>query len=74
MHKAGELKLLSIVRSERGHRCMINDQILYVNDRIKDFRIVSITENSVVLQWENPEGDGHETESQHCQIELKLSE
>jgi hypothetical protein len=53
---------------------MINDQILYVNDRVNDFRIVSITENSVVLQWENPEGEDHGTESQHCQIELKLSE
>lgn len=44
-----ELELLSIMSTERGYCCMINDKILYQGDSIKGLRITKITSNVVTL-------------------------
>jgi hypothetical protein len=47
--RAGTLKLLSVMRSEEGNCCMINDRILSQGDIIEGFAIVSIRGDSVDL-------------------------
>jgi len=49
--KAKDLHLMSIIRSEQGNCCMINDKILYEGQTIEDFRIEQIGENFVKLAW-----------------------
>jgi hypothetical protein len=44
-----ELELLSIMSTERGYCCMINDKILYEGDSIKGLKITKITSNVVSL-------------------------
>jgi len=56
------LQLLSIMQSERGNCCMIDDRILYEGDSIKDFKIRQIGDSFVKL------------ESEGVEIILKLSE
>jgi hypothetical protein len=49
--KAKTLKLLSIMRSEQGDCCMINDRILRQGDTIEGFKIVRISGSFVELVW-----------------------
>ncbi len=73
--QAGTLRLLSIMRSDGGHSCMINDQILGQGDTIQGFTITQIGSNSVELVW-SPEGDSgpNASETEEMKITLKLSE
>lgn len=73
--QAGTLRLLSIMRSDSGHSCMINDQILRLGDTIEGFTITQIAGNSVELVW-SAEGasDPNALETEDLRITLKLSE
>jgi len=57
-----EMQLLTIMQSENGNCCMIDDKILYKGDRIRDFIVTDVAENSVKL------------ESNGVQVELKLAQ
>jgi preprotein translocase subunit SecG len=56
------MQLWSIMQTQRGYRCMIDDEILSEGDSINSFKVIKIGSNFVKL-----ESDG-------VQIELKLSE
>ncbi len=60
--KAENLQLLSIMQSNQGNRCMINDRILYEGDSIRGFKVCQIGDGFVKLKC----GD--------VEIVLKLSE
>ncbi|MGD2095547.1 MAG: hypothetical protein PVH77_11120, partial [Phycisphaerales bacterium] len=60
--KSKGMQLLSIMQSNQGNCCMIDDEILYVGDKINDFTVQEIGTNFVTL-----ESDG-------VQTILKLSE
>ncbi len=66
----GPIELLSIMKTEEGNCCMINDKILYEGDSIRDFKIVQIGENFVKLEG-TPSGG---QERQEAEIILKLSQ
>jgi hypothetical protein len=73
--QASTLKLLSIMRSDQGNCCMINDRILRAGDTIEGFQIAQIGGNSVELVW-SP-GGASETEvsaTDEMKVVLKLSE
>ena len=57
-----EMQLLTIMQSENGNCCMIDDKILYKGDKIRDFIVADVGENSVKL------------ESNGIQVELKLAQ
>jgi preprotein translocase subunit SecG len=67
--KAEKMQLLSIMRSDRGDCCMIDDQILYKGDSVDGFKIKEIGTSSVTLELES-KGDSGE---QQTQVVLKLS-
>jgi len=67
--KAAQMKLLSIMRSDRGNCCMIDDQILYEGDSVSGFKIRQISTSSVELEWGSKDDPGHS----ETQIVLKLS-
>jgi preprotein translocase subunit SecG len=73
--KAGTLRLLSIMRSDLGNSCMINDQILQQGQTIEGFTVVQIGGSSVELVW-SPEGASGESvaQAEDMRITLKLSE
>ena len=56
------MQLLSIMRSDQGNCCMINDRILYEGDSIRGFKVRQISDSFVKL------------ESEGVEIVLKLSE
>lgn len=73
--QAKTLKLLSIMRSDRGDCCMINDQILRQGDVLEGFKIARIGSNSVDLLWlpaGTPQTDVSATDE--MKVVLKLSE
>ena len=47
-----QLQLFSIMQSEQGNCCMIDDKILYEGDSIRGFRVRQISNNFVKLEWE----------------------
>ncbi|MHC4423943.1 MAG: hypothetical protein ACYSWR_04670 [Planctomycetota bacterium] len=60
--QAKNMKLLSIMQSDEGNCCMIDDSILYEGDSIKGFRLKQISDSFVKL------------DSKGVEIILKLSE
>jgi len=58
----GELELLSIMATERGYCCMINDKLLYEGGIINGLKVVEIT------------GDGVTLDNGNTQMTLKLSD
>ncbi|MDH4239369.1 MAG: hypothetical protein OEW48_07385 [Phycisphaerae bacterium] len=56
-----DMQLLTILQTEEGYCCMIDDKILYEGDTIKDFKVVQISDDFVKLELEG------------VQIVLKLS-
>jgi hypothetical protein len=60
--RAKDLQLLSIMKSEQGKCCMLDDRIVSVGDSIKGFKIKQISDSFVLL------------ESEGVQVILKLSE
>lgn len=49
---ARQMQLLSIMKTDKGRCCMINDTLLYEGDVIDGFRVASIGTNSVELRTE----------------------
>ena len=49
--KAAELRLQSIVQSGRETRCLIDDTLVRVGDRVKGFQVIEIGDKWVQLQW-----------------------
>jgi preprotein translocase subunit SecG len=60
--KSKSMQLLSIIQSDEGNCCMIDDKILYEGDSIEGFKVCQVGDSFVKL------------ESNGVQIELKLSE
>jgi hypothetical protein len=73
--QAGTLRLLSIMRSDSGHSCMINDQILRQGEVIEGFAVSQIGSHFVELKWLSGAAPGsHASETEAMTITLKLSE
>ncbi len=73
--QASTLKLLSIMRSEQGTSCMINDQILRQGEEVGGFTIARIGTSFVELAWPANGGTGPEMPpTEEMKITLKLSE
>ena len=53
--KSEKMKLYSVMMSDRGPCCMINNKILYEGDTIDDFDVVKISDDNVKLKLENVE-------------------
>lgn len=55
--KEGEtkLQLFTILKTDQGYSCMINDKILYEGDVIEGFKVCRINETSVKLELEGAE-------------------
>ena len=72
---AKEMKLLSIMQSERGKCCMVGDKILYEGDSIKEFKVRQIGDSFARLEW-SPErsNESSGTQSEPIVITLNLSE
>jgi len=56
------MQLLSIMQTQQGYCCIIDDGILYEGDSIKGFKVCQISDSTVSL------------ESGDLEITLKLSE
>ena len=65
------LQLMSIMESKDRNCCMISNKLLYVGDRVGDFKVSVIGDSFVKLKWE-PEGNS--SGSEDLEIVLKLSE
>ena len=73
--RASTLRLLSVMQSEDGNCCMINDQILRQGDTIEDFTVARIGSNSVDLVWRATDASGtNVSQTDDLKIVLKLSE
>jgi preprotein translocase subunit SecG len=74
IQKAKEMQLLSIIRSDQGSCCMIDGNIFYEGDVIKDFKIIKISNVFVILEWVGEQdGDSSEAGSEGLKVILKLS-
>ena len=71
--RASTLKLLSVMRSEGGNACMINDRILHQGDSIEGLTITRISGDSVLLCWQADETDQVGT-NEDLTIMLKLAQ
>ena len=72
--QARTLKLLSIMRSDQGNSCMINDQILGRGETIAGFTVVEIGTNSVELACRiNGGSEAGAAPTEEMKILLKLS-
>lgn len=73
--KAKEMKLFSIMQSDRGKCCMIGDKILYEGEYIGEFKVRQIGDNLVRLEWDPDRNNkSSETKSEPVVIVLNLSE
>ena len=70
--KAKEMRLLSIMQSDRGNCCMIGDKILYEGDFIRDFEVRQIGDNFVKLEW-NPDRSNRSSGNQSEAVEIMLN-
>ena len=53
--RARELKLYSVMKSEKGVCCMINNKILYEGDLVEEMTVKHIGDNNVTLELEGME-------------------
>jgi len=73
--KAKEMRLLSIMQSDRGNCCMVGDKILYEGDYIRDFMVRQIGDNFVKLEWNPNRNNGSlSIQSEPVEIMLNLSD
>lgn len=71
--KAKEMRLLSIMQSDRGKCCMVGSKILYEGDFIEDFKVRQIGNNFVKLEWDpNRNNESPATLSEPVEIMLNL--
>ena len=72
-----DLQLWSIMQSEQGNCCMIDDKILYKGDTIKGFKVIEIGDNFVKLRHDfqdNDNGEHSANQPEDVEIVLKLSQ
>jgi len=75
IQKAKEMRLLSIMQSDRGKCCMVGNKILYESDFIEGFKVRQIGNNFVKLEWDpNRNGESPPTQSEPVEIMLNLSD
>ncbi|UCG57884.1 MAG: hypothetical protein JSU70_23840 [Phycisphaerales bacterium] len=73
--QAEGMRISSIMRSDRGNCCIIDDMRLYEGDSIRSFTVAHIGNTSVELEWRRDnKSESSETESETMKIVLKLSE
>ena len=73
--EAKDMKLLSIMQSDRGRCCMVGDKILYEGEYIKDFKVRQIGNSFVKLEWDPERKSGSsDNQSEAVEIMLNLSE
>jgi len=73
--QAQNMQLFSIMRSQNGNCCMINDKILYVGDSIRGMKVRQIDDKFVRLELEGAEvGPERDKEGLGARIILKLTE
>jgi len=73
--QAEKMQLLSIMQSEQGNCCMIDDRILYEADSIKGFTVRQIGDSFVKLvETRKPYNGASENQPESIEIILKLSE
>ena len=72
--RAGTLKLLSIMRSDTGNCCMINDRILRQGETIEGFRVTTIRGDSVDLTDLSVTPATSSEEADVLKIQLKLAQ
>jgi hypothetical protein len=73
------MQLMSLMQSEQGNCCMIDDKILYEGDLIKGFKVSQIGDGFVKLEWDPKRDEPRLSEGRDegrlgTQIILKLSE
>lgn len=73
MQQAEDMQLLSIMQSEQGTCCMIDDKILYEGGSIKGFKVRQIGDGFVKLELESIDAEGNRG-SLGTQVILRLSE
>lgn len=73
-HRAETLKLLSVMRSESGDCCMINDRILRQGETIEGFRVAAIRGDSVDLIDLSLTPATSPDEAEVLKIQLKLAQ
>ena len=71
--QAANLTLLSVMRSEDGNACMINDRILRQGESIGGFVVTEIAANSVELVWQSDHA-GADAGTEEWTIQLKLTQ
>jgi preprotein translocase subunit SecG len=71
--KVANLALLSVMRSDEGNACMINDRILRQGDLIEGFVVTQIAANSVELTWKGDEA-GLDVGTEDLTIQLNLAQ
>lgn len=72
-----KMQLLSIMQSQAGNCCMIDDEILYEGDSIRGLKVSQIGDNFVKLKWPRKHDEGllqAPSENEDTEIILKLSE
>ena len=72
--RAGALKLLSVMRSEDGNCCMVNDRILRQGETIEGFRVATIRGDSVDLVDLSLTASMTPEETAALTIQLKLAQ
>jgi hypothetical protein len=70
--EAKEMKLLSVMQSDRGRCCMVGDKILYEGEYIKDFKVCQIGNSFVKLEWD-PERKSGTSGDQPEAVEIMLN-
>jgi hypothetical protein len=74
LQKTKDMELLSIMRTDKGDCCMIGSSILYEGDRIDDFKVTVISDNSVKLKWDPENADANSGDQPEVvEIVLKLT-
>lgn len=71
--KVANLALLSVMRSDEGNACMINDRILRQGDLIEGFVVTQIAASSVELTWKGDEA-GLDVGTEDLTIQLNLAQ
>jgi preprotein translocase subunit SecG len=73
--QAEGLQLYSIMQSEQGNCCMIDNKLLYKGDLIQGFEVSQISDSGVSLKWvESGASPGLGSGAEDVEIVLKLSE
>ena len=69
------MQLMSLMKSDAGNCCMIDERILYEGDTIKGFKVIQISDSFVKLEWDPELDEGSlGAESEGVEIILKLLE